>query len=175
MFLQFCNTWSHPTRPSKMPQVVHDVISQRIMSVQILQLPGAHIQLMKCEVLAHASSWYCLVKNRLQVLSLLVLNYHLVEDNAAHYDVCDGVQIILPARIFDNLPTALQHSKSTLHVLAGSKLHLRVMLLLLTLGLMNWLQEATPLQVYPVRQQVVSTVDMSIHLECHVTTFSAPK
>ena len=114
----------------------------------------------------------CLVENGLQVLPRLIFNYYVVQDNTTHHDVDDGIQIVLPARIFDNLPTDLQHSKSTLYVLMGSGLHLCVMLFLLTLGLANWLQEIAPLRVYLVHQQVVMIVDMAIHLKCHVTTFS---
>jgi hypothetical protein len=92
MFLHLSNTWSHPTLSSKMPQVVHDVISQRIMSVQILQLLNVHIQFSECEVPTHALSCNCLVENGLQVLPLLIFNHHVVQDNAAHHDVGDGIQ-----------------------------------------------------------------------------------
>ena len=62
------------------------------MSVQILQLSSAYIQFMESEVsMQTPPPQNSLIKNWLEVLALLIINYHIVQNNTAHHDVCDSV------------------------------------------------------------------------------------
>jgi hypothetical protein len=89
------------------------------MHLHVFKLLSAYIQLMEAEAPPHGSTLNVLIKNRLKILILFILNYHIVQNDATQYDIVDSIQLLLPAGVLHSLPPGLEDSKCPLHILAG--------------------------------------------------------
>jgi hypothetical protein len=91
---------------------------------------------MEIEVPLHLFSLNGMIKKRLTVLIIVILKYHVVQNDAIYHDIIDSLQFLLPVRILYNLPSSLDNSICLIYIFVGICLHFGVVFLLLTFGFM---------------------------------------
>jgi hypothetical protein len=65
---------------------------------------------------AHLTTTYGLLKDGLKVLTLLVLNDHIVKHYATHHNVAHSLQLVKHVGIFLDFEVHLEDTKSALHI-----------------------------------------------------------
>ena len=153
--------------------MVYQIISQCVVTVETLELPGSDLHLTKQEVGPRRAFPNIPILESFQPQTTLIFDYHVVHDNTCHHDVRNSLQVTLPHGVLYNLPTSLEHTESFFYILPCFLLAFREVFFHGTLWFVDGLYKACLGGIYSIREKIKPRVLVPIHLKVDVISFAS--